>query len=396
MKQITYILTIIFASTSLFAQKSEDIFLLRNYQHSLILKIEQQHTHRFQYQPYGAINISDLPDQNSRYLFQAQEYDHHASLILFSSRVYSPLNNRFIQPDPESQYKSPYIFTGADPVNWIDIDGNAAKPLILYGEETRTDPSQRISSATEGLQSEIDGYYYPLSDFVNGDTPMNLEEWNGNVFIESHLENDGGIASEYYMRGEKFKLKKKFSEGIYGTEEGEGYFGFVRPQSLSERLAQLTKTTGTPLKTVTFGGCEGSKAANILKKSVNKTFKRLKGIANKITFKGFQKGIYSGYMSPAAKVEFDSGLYQRPKMIERPPNRTQMFIHDDENDGVVHDYSGPEAIYDDGDGNRYPHIEREELSGFVDGETPERFAPYIDTYETTIPETRIPTVPGEL
>ena len=99
------------------------------------------------------------------YLYQSQEYDEDFDLY-FSKQLYSVLNGRFLQPDPEAQFFSPYLYTKGDPINFADYDGNVAKPLVLYAEESRPSGAARMPAATEGLQSEIDAYYYPLSDFT--------------------------------------------------------------------------------------------------------------------------------------------------------------------------------------------------------------------------------------
>lgn len=300
---IGILVLIVFCGTG-YSQSEYTQYTIRDFKHSLVLGINGSSSTQVTLNAYGEIS-SQFSTMDYAYLFQGQEYDQDLSIYFFPSRLYAPRQKRFLQPDPRSQYHSPYSFVGGDPVNIIDQDGNEGKPLILYADESRPHGSSMSSAVAEGMQKDVDGYYHPIADFVNGDVPIDFPDWNGNIFIESHTENGGGIASEYYHRGEKFKLRKKYSEGIYEAADGNGEFGFVRHSSLSERLAELSSKTGVPIKNVTFGGCEGGVAAKKLRKSIGKTFRRMNAPGGKISVKGMSEDAYSGYMSGAVRSDID-------------------------------------------------------------------------------------------
>lgn len=379
------------------AQTISQRFIVKNFNNSVVLTLNSLTSSQTVYWDNGAIR-SLFSSSNGQYCFQSHEYDYDLGLYLFPSRLYSAIIGRFLQPDPLSQYVSPYVFAQGDPVNFIDEDGNAAKPLILYGEESRSSRSTRMSAVAEDMQKEVDGYYFPLSDFVNGDVPLDLAEWNGNVFIESHLEVQGAIASEYYHRGEKFKLKKAFSDGVYGGDVGE--FGFVKIDAVTKRLSELSKVTKTPLKSVTFAGCEGSMSARNMGTSISRIFKKQRAIPTRVKLVGFKQDMYTGYMSPAVKNDVDNELLTMHEMRGQNPDHVQMYLHDDEESRITHDYTGAEARYVGHSGQEYPFIEGDDLNSFANGVVPQQFSPHMDNYEAIVPEraprARIPSVPLEL
>ncbi len=385
---ICLLLTSIFCSNG---QNPNDYFNIQDYKNDVALKLHARNHSQFVVSQYGV--VKNQLGANYNYFFQGQEFDHDLGLYFFPSRMYSAKKKRFFQPDPASQFFSPYLFVMADPVNHTDQDGNVAKPLVLYGEESRTGGATRMSAVAEDMQKEVDGYYYPLSDFVNGDVPLDLKEWNGNVFIEGHLHTDGSISSEFYLKGEKFKLNKRFSEGIYDGYEGVGKFGFVQHNALSERLARLTKSTKVALKKVTFGGCEGGQAAKKLSRSIGKVFRKMKAMPGKVTTSGLQEGLNAGFMSPAVNSEINAGLLETPgNVIGTPPNHLQMYMQESEDGELTADYSGVETEYS-GENYIYPHIEGDEFRGFVNGEVPQDFANNMDFFETNIPNSAGSRVP---
>lgn len=77
--------------------------------------------------PYGIPipqngRISDLLD----YLFCGYEYDRETGLYHTGARLYDPKLRSFYEPDPQRQFASPYLFTGNNPINMVDPNGEAA------------------------------------------------------------------------------------------------------------------------------------------------------------------------------------------------------------------------------------------------------------------------------
>ena len=129
MKIFCSILTLLICSYVL-GQSSTDYFKIKNYKTNAVISINQNTISSLVLSDYGAIRFQK-GNKNSKYLFQGQEFDSDLGLYIFPSRIYSAKEKRFFQPDPKSQYHSPYLFVGADPINMIDHDGNMGKPLVF-------------------------------------------------------------------------------------------------------------------------------------------------------------------------------------------------------------------------------------------------------------------------
>ncbi|MCB1036926.1 MAG: RHS repeat-associated core domain-containing protein, partial [Acidobacteria bacterium] len=88
------------------------------------------------YEPFGEIDgsRSSGPD-DFRPKFTSQERDDGTGLYYFGARYQDPSLGRFLQPDPDREYASPYAYVGNDPEDAIDPDGEFAITLtvILVG-----------------------------------------------------------------------------------------------------------------------------------------------------------------------------------------------------------------------------------------------------------------------
>ncbi|XP_053690820.1 uncharacterized protein LOC128739361 [Sabethes cyaneus] len=86
----------------------------------------------YDYHPYGHIFRKSEQDLRGRlcYLYTGQEWDEETGLYNFHSRLYDPEIGRFYQIDPQSQYASPYVYAGNNPVALVDPDGQFAFLLI--------------------------------------------------------------------------------------------------------------------------------------------------------------------------------------------------------------------------------------------------------------------------
>ncbi|CAG9810193.1 unnamed protein product [Chironomus riparius] len=87
----------------------------------------------YDYLPYGEMMRKFISDDNAdiRYLFQGKELDVEIDMYNYHARFYDPTIGRFLQTDPQSQYFSPYKFSGNNPVSFVDPDGEFAFLLIL-------------------------------------------------------------------------------------------------------------------------------------------------------------------------------------------------------------------------------------------------------------------------
>lgn len=237
----------------------KDVTFVRNYSNSLFFNVVDRGKYSsFIYGVYGTNFLVDKTVQPSfSYSFQAQERCRELGLVFFQSRLYSQTSKRFLQPDPASQYFSSYCFVGGDPVNYIDFDGNVAKPLFLYHYEKPED-AERLPAVVQGYQAEVDAHYMSFADFING-KPLPAGEWNGNIFIEAHTDNLGRLYSETYTKPELYKTDPGY---VTHVVERPGLYGVsVRHKDFARRISKLTKDTGVDLKNIVLGGCESDMAA---------------------------------------------------------------------------------------------------------------------------------------
>lgn len=264
-----------------------DLIDVRSFNSSLILSLSEKQIQTYSWREYGLSRNQISNNTNSRYLFQSQEYDRHLDMHLFKSRIYNSTLKRFIQPDPQSQYHGPYVFAGSDPINFIDYDGNVAKPLILFQEDHSEIDGLRVS--TRDLMSQVkDAHYMPISDFINGKFE-NIGEWNGNIFIKGHMGTEEGkeILSE---RGKYRSLKKRTDMGkIVRNESNPAEFDVrLSGRELGEQIFKFSEAKGVPIQNIVAGGCEGSVAAEAIGKGVQGSVKSTAG--RKFSVFGLKRG----------------------------------------------------------------------------------------------------------
>ncbi|ODM92517.1 tRNA(Glu)-specific nuclease WapA [Orchesella cincta] len=78
----------------------------------------------YDYWPYGeTMKVFGNEDAHIFYRFTGQEWDEEIGLYNFHARLYDPTLGRFFQPDPKSQYYSPYVYAGNSPISLVDPDG---------------------------------------------------------------------------------------------------------------------------------------------------------------------------------------------------------------------------------------------------------------------------------
>lgn len=80
------------------------------------------------YYPYGMTAYSWIRDgeEDSKFLYQGKEFDPETGMHDFGSRQYSADLGRWFAKDPQSQFSSPYLAMGNNPVSTIDPDGEFA------------------------------------------------------------------------------------------------------------------------------------------------------------------------------------------------------------------------------------------------------------------------------
>lgn len=303
-----------------YAQLDYYVFHFRNFQNSLSFSSGNGQNQSYVLKSYGELVLSSNLPNHSKYIYQGQEFDEDLEMNFFSSRIYQVSNKRFLQPDPASQYFSPYLFVGADPVNIIDLDGNEGKPLVLYANDY--DNPMRAEGQFFDLQSEIgDAHYMPISKFMQGDLTK-LENWNRNVFIDGHTGTNSGmeILAESSRDITKIKMLPEKFGGIKGVNRISINGGFVSSldgKSLGNRLREFAEVNGVGVDNVVLGGCEGTHAA----KSIGEGYIAKGGDGSgKLTTMGLKEGNWQSVLG-----EFEAAQSGLPDLNFKG---TRMYVHD--------------------------------------------------------------------
>ncbi len=87
----------------------------------------------YNYLPFGGQmgkSVGSNPEL-LRYLYTGQEWDASRGLYNMNARWYDPRTRRFLTPDPQQQFPSPYIYAANDPILFIDPTGEALWDAIL-------------------------------------------------------------------------------------------------------------------------------------------------------------------------------------------------------------------------------------------------------------------------
>ena len=302
---LTICITITFNS---FSQHHSNVFHLHNYRQDVSVSISSDTYTSLILSDYGAIQKER---GNTKYIYQGQEWDQDLEIYLFPSRLYSPHTSNFFQPDPKSQYFSPYLFVNADPVNITDRDGKEGKPLVLMGIEN--------DELIESDVSKLGSYNYSLVDFLDGNIP-DLPEWNGNIFISAHMGSDGSIELEKGKLPGEIKSHKLFGKKNVRTafiDEKIDESGAAKAEALSRKLyvdiegnsfgkylKQFSIERNVKLKNVVFGGCHGGEAAKKASGSFLLESNKGKFAGEKANFFGTKKGFLTTEISYGKNVNW--------------------------------------------------------------------------------------------
>ena len=359
-------------SLSIYAQES-NLFFIRNYQYSNVILLAENTNSQLVLDAYGNNQIHrDYSPFNSKYTFQGQEYDAALNLYFFPSRLYAQKSCRFIQPDPLSQYHSPYLFVNADPINLVDLDGKAGKPLILYGQESRYGTDKTNFAVAEDLSKEVDGYYSPISDFVNGKFPTDLQEWNGNVFVVTHTRADGSIVGEYYGKGEAIQTAEEHLEKIDVPSKGFRS-ALTKPSSIAERIGELSEVNKVPVGNITVSGCEGAEASSRLVEATSKELQR-RGLPSEVKGMGLKPGRWATYSHPSGWREAEMKYFEMHgeySDVPRPDHTYMAVRYDTRGDIDEIPIRSNERLFRDMNTGRYlPTVQPAQMDGFVNGRVP--------------------------
>lgn len=87
----------------------------------------------YHYKPFGEVVKIIEKSEIVSLLFGGYEFDGETKLYYGKSRLYDPSVYRFLSPDPEGEFASPYIYCGNDPFALIDENGETSWVAALIG-----------------------------------------------------------------------------------------------------------------------------------------------------------------------------------------------------------------------------------------------------------------------
>ena len=151
------------------------------------------------------------------------------------------------------------------------------------------------------LKNQVrDAYYYPINDFIDekiGDLP----EWNGNVFIKSHMgieaHNEISAESGSYYEGPKLDGKYRklvFDKGKYSVNVDAEEFG--------KQLRYFSEQRGVPIRNVMAGGCEGSVAAEAISRGF--VAKGASATGNELVATGLRENMLAHYAGQLSTMKY--------------------------------------------------------------------------------------------
>jgi len=188
------------------------------------------------YYPFGmAMPQRKLTNGTYRYAFQGQELDPETGKEAFQLRLWDGRIGRWLTTDPYSQYHSPYLGMGNNPINGVDPDGGLfgwirakAHQLINGGEVYKNDYDKWVwSSGGKGMSGSMnDGYNIDIGESRSfgygflGKLELKSSEWSINGGVDFGFVNfsvDGGLAG-FSVKGATTDLFKFNIGGKYDNK----------------------------------------------------------------------------------------------------------------------------------------------------------------------------------
>ena len=113
-------------------------YTVRDYLGSLRYTVDQDSgliVEGFDYDPWGAENRQSgkKSDSAESYRFGGHEYNDNLGVYNVQARLYDPRTSRFLQTDPASQFPSPYVYAGSNPISNVDPDGQFTIAAVALG-----------------------------------------------------------------------------------------------------------------------------------------------------------------------------------------------------------------------------------------------------------------------
>lgn len=363
---LTIILTLTLSTVR--AQQAQEYVTITNFQNSIVIDLNQitnTKNSSFNFDDYGNIqyhigNSSTTP----RYLFQAQEHDLFLTLYHFRNRIYSSDKKIFFQPDPASQYDSPYLFVNSDPINLIDLNGKEGKPIVFYQEDASA-PGGIPDSMADLMNDIPNAHYFPMRELVE-ERVGEISDWNGSIFLKGHMSPTKGaeITIESMPKGTKARTRSFLTQKV-GTSDTEESVVIDSKQFGRQLRVFAEKNPFTDVKSIVAGGCQGSIAGEGIGKGfTDKDFGKSRG--RRFEIQGLKKGRYAAFYGKKMSAEKGVNGFSS--------TRFYTTSKDEDLKSIVETRPGHRSVlkdYEDTafkDGRAKPYATTTEIEGFYSGE----------------------------
>jgi RHS repeat-associated protein len=94
------------------------------------LNSDSQVLSAYKFLPFGELIVKDDSSSSNPIIYAGQPYEEDIGLYNFRGRFYDPVLRRFISPDPQRQFPSPFVYAGNNPIVNIDPSGEMSKDAI--------------------------------------------------------------------------------------------------------------------------------------------------------------------------------------------------------------------------------------------------------------------------
>ena len=129
----------------------------------VVLDAEGNAVARYEYAPHGETTVAGASGAEVQYRYTGHPYDEGQEVYETPNRGYEPTLGRFLSVDPRRQDASPYVYTGNNPVGYLDTTGGGDVPFFMVSNldldgagATRSiaelfgiQPGQKIIDATD-------------------------------------------------------------------------------------------------------------------------------------------------------------------------------------------------------------------------------------------------------
>jgi RHS repeat-associated protein len=149
------------------------------------LNSDSQVLSAYKFLAFGKIVVNDLFSESNPIIYSGQPYEDDIGLYNFRGRLYDPVLRRFISPDPQRQFPSPFVYAGNNPIVNIDPNGEMSKDAI----------GGLILSIVEIGLAVGTGNYWAVPIGVAGVTnTISHKNDSGKAFWKNYAESEVGVA----------------------------------------------------------------------------------------------------------------------------------------------------------------------------------------------------------